>query len=88
MPNCVCNGANMQCSFGTGPGSLTVLPDRKIMEENQPAANMMDFKPMVNILTCSMKIEISQTLNNNGSENRDFLAELKNYLHLCTRKII
>jgi len=38
MPQYVCNGANMQCSFGTGPGSLTVLPDRKIMEENQPAA--------------------------------------------------
>ncbi len=51
MANYVCNGANMQCSFGTSPGSLTVLPDKKIMEENQPAANIMDFKPMVNIPT-------------------------------------
>ena len=38
MPNYVCNGTTMQCSFGTGAGSLTVLPDWKIMEENQPAA--------------------------------------------------
>ena len=45
----VCNGANMQCSFGTGPASLTVLPDKRVMEANQPAANIMDFKPMVNI---------------------------------------
>ena len=49
MPNYVCNGASMNCSFGDSSATLTVLPDKRILEENQPAANIMDFKPMVNI---------------------------------------
>ena len=49
MPSYVCNGANMRCTFGTGSSSLTILPEKMITEENNPAANIMDFKPLVNI---------------------------------------
>lgn len=45
----VCNGAQMQCSMGTATAMLTVLPDRKILLDGQPMANIMDFKPMTNI---------------------------------------
>jgi len=46
----VCNGAQMKCSMGTSPAMLVVLPDRRILLDGQPQANIMDFKPMVNIL--------------------------------------
>ena len=42
-------GAMMQCSFGVAPSSLIVLPVNRVMVENKPAANIMDFKPVVNI---------------------------------------
>ena len=42
-------GANMMCSFGMAPSSLMVLPVNKIMGP-VPAANIMDNKPMLNIL--------------------------------------
>ena len=29
MPNYVCSGASMQCSFGAGSGSLTVVAGQK-----------------------------------------------------------
>jgi len=45
----VVNGALLQCSFGVAPSSLVVLPVNKMMSSNQPAANIMDHKPMVNI---------------------------------------
>jgi hypothetical protein len=47
-------GAMMQCSFGVAPSSLVVLPANKVMVENMPAANIMDNKPMVNILPFGM----------------------------------
>lgn len=50
----VCNGANLQCSFGTAPATLTVLPDKFVMVSSQPMANIMDNKPMVNILPFGM----------------------------------
>lgn len=50
----VCNGAQMKCSMGTSPAMLVVLPDRKILLDGQPQANIMDFKPMVNILPFGM----------------------------------
>jgi len=49
MPSYVCNGAKMMCTFGTGSGSLSILPDKLTNVENNPIANIMDFKPMVNI---------------------------------------
>jgi hypothetical protein len=51
----VCMGAMMQCSFGVAPSSLVVLPANKVLTAT-PDANIMDNKPMVNIMpfgTCS-----------------------------------
>lgn len=49
MAQQVCMGANLQCSFGAAPGSLMVLPTNKVLTST-PDANIMDNKPMVNIL--------------------------------------
>lgn len=49
MPFQVVNGAMLQCTFGMAPGTLTVLPIHRVNCGNQPAANIMDHKPMVNI---------------------------------------
>lgn len=46
----VCNGAMLQCSFGAAPSSMVVLPANLVFACNQPAANIMDYKPMVNIM--------------------------------------
>jgi hypothetical protein len=43
-------GANLMCSFGTGPSTLMVLPDKRTLVENKPVANIGDNKPFVNIL--------------------------------------
>jgi hypothetical protein len=50
MPNQVVMGAMMTCTFGAAPSSLVVLPVNKVLAEGPPAANIMDFKPMVNIM--------------------------------------
>jgi hypothetical protein len=54
MPNHVCMGAALQCSFGVAPSSLVVLPVNKVMTSYVPAANIMDNKPMVNIMPFGM----------------------------------
>jgi len=46
----VCSGAMLLCSFGMAPSSLMVLPVNRTMPANMPAANIMDNKPMVNIM--------------------------------------
>ena len=51
----VCMGAMLQCSFGAAPSALSVLPDKAVLTA-VPDANIMDNKPMVNIMpfgTCS-----------------------------------
>lgn len=48
MPNQVCMGATLQCSFGMAPSSLVVLPVNRVLTQT-PDANIMDNKPMVNI---------------------------------------
>lgn len=51
----VCMGAMLKCSFGAAPSSLVVLPVNRFMVDT-PCANIMDNKPMVNVLpfgTCS-----------------------------------
>ena len=50
----VCNGAMLQCSMGVAPSSFVVLPDKMVLTSNQPAANIMDHKPMVNIMPFGM----------------------------------
>jgi len=54
MPKQVVNLAATRCSFGMAPGQLLVLPVNRVMCGNQPAANIMDFKPIVNILPFGM----------------------------------
>lgn len=54
MSQYVCNGAMLKCSFGLAPSSMVVLPVNRVMTVNQPAANIMDNKPMVNILPFGM----------------------------------
>lgn len=49
MPMQVVNGAMLQCSFGTAPATLVVLPVHRVMAGHQPAANILDHAPMVNI---------------------------------------
>lgn len=49
----VCMGATLQCSFGMAPSALMVLPQNRVMTAT-PDANIMDNKPMVNILPFGM----------------------------------
>ncbi|HEX2927383.1 MAG TPA: DUF4280 domain-containing protein [Ruminiclostridium sp.] len=53
MGICVCGGAALQCSFGLAPGTLMVLPDKRVVT-TMPVATIMDNKPMVNILPFGM----------------------------------
>jgi hypothetical protein len=50
----VVNGALLKCSFGMAPGSFSVLPDKMLNCGGVPMANIMDFKPMVNIAPFGM----------------------------------
>jgi hypothetical protein len=49
----VCTGAMLQCSFGVAPGTLNVLPVNLVMS-GTPSANIMDNKPMVNVMPFGM----------------------------------
>jgi hypothetical protein len=49
----VCMGAMLQCSFGVAPSSLVVLPQNRTLTMT-PDANIMDNKPMVNIMPFGM----------------------------------
>lgn len=44
-----CNGATMMCSFGVAPSTLTVLPLQRLLTSSQPAANIMDHVPFLNV---------------------------------------
>lgn len=62
MPQHVCNGALLQCSFGAAPGNLTVLPVNRVMTSSQPAATIMDYQPMVNIASFGMCMSIANPM--------------------------
>lgn len=49
MPNIVVAGALLSCAQGMMPAVLSVLPLNRVMVENKPAANVMDYKYPVNI---------------------------------------
>ncbi|HZM98767.1 MAG TPA: DUF4280 domain-containing protein [Pyrinomonadaceae bacterium] len=49
----VCMGATMQCSFGAAPSTLAVLPVNRVQTVT-PDANIMDNKPLVNIMPFGM----------------------------------
>jgi hypothetical protein len=42
-------GSMLQCSFGAAPSNLVVLPANRVLTST-PDANIMDNKPLVNIL--------------------------------------
>ena len=48
--------AQLKCSFGLAPSALTVLPVNRVNCGKQIAANIMDSKPMLNILPFGMCI--------------------------------
>ncbi len=54
MPLQVVNTAQLMCSMGMAPATLVVLPVNGVMSGYQPAANIMDHKPMVNITPFGM----------------------------------
>ena len=49
MAQQVVGNAMLMCSFGMAPGTLTVLPINRVNASQQPAATIMDNKPMMNI---------------------------------------
>lgn len=53
MPVQTCMGASMMCTFGLAPSTLVPTP-KPIMTSHMVAANIMDHKPMVNILPFGM----------------------------------
>jgi len=59
MPNQVCSGATLTCSFGTAPSTMSVLPTNRVTTSNMPAANIMDYIPMVNIMSFAMCTSLS-----------------------------
>lgn len=62
MPQHVCNGALLRCSFGAAPAQLSVLPVNKVMTSGQPAATIMDHQPIVNIAPFGMCLSIANPM--------------------------
>ncbi len=54
MAELVVMGAMMTCDKGLAPASLIVLPTNLVMAGGPPAANIQDYKPIVNIPTFGM----------------------------------
>lgn len=54
MPQHVCNGALLACTFGMAPSAMVVLPKNRMLTSNMPAANIMDNIPMMNIMPFGM----------------------------------
>jgi hypothetical protein len=53
MGQATCMGAMLKCTFGVAPGSLMVLPLNLVLT-GVPDANIMDNKPMMNVLPFGM----------------------------------
>lgn len=49
MGQVVVSGAMLNCSFGVAPSTLIVTPEKRVMVQNMPAANIMDYVPVKNI---------------------------------------
>ena len=49
MPEQVCMGATLKCSFGA-TSKLVVLPTNRVLTSNKPAATILDPVPMLNIM--------------------------------------
>ena len=59
MPQHVSNGATMLCSFGVAPSTLVVTPEKMVDTSGIPAATVMDFVPMKNIMPFGMCMTLS-----------------------------
>jgi len=59
MPQEVVSGAVTMCTFGLAPSTLNVLPTNMTMAGGPPAANIMDYIPMVNIMPFGMCISLA-----------------------------
>ena len=59
MARLVCNTASLSCSFGTAPGTLVVLPTSQTTTSNQPAATIMEYAPLVNVLPFGMCMSLA-----------------------------
>lgn len=53
MGLCVCGGAMLSCAFGAAPSSLTVTPEKKVIN-SMPLATIDCNKPFVNIMPFGM----------------------------------
>lgn len=53
MGQFVCMGAMLKCSFGVAPSPMVVLPVNRVLGMT-PLANIMDNKPMANIMPFGM----------------------------------
>jgi hypothetical protein len=55
MPDLVVNGAQMTCTFGVAPSTLTVVPSGPILQAGgQLLARVVDMAPMVNVAPFGM----------------------------------
>ena len=43
-------GAQTMCTFGLAPSTLMVTPEKRLVVQGRPVANIMDNKPFLNIL--------------------------------------
>lgn len=59
MAKLVCSNALLQCSFGTTPSNLQVLPANRVTTSNMPAATIRDNAPMVNVMPFGMCTTLS-----------------------------
>ncbi|XWK89393.1 MAG: DUF4280 domain-containing protein [Phormidium sp.] len=57
MPMQVCSGATLRCSFGLATSLLVVPPTNQVYTRT-PDANILDFKPFVNIMPFGMCISM------------------------------
>lgn len=53
------NGALINCSFGLAPSSMSILPVNRIMIASQPAGNIQDHVPMMNVMPFGMCTTLS-----------------------------
>ena len=59
MGQLVASGAMIMCTFGVAPSTLNPLPTSMVTAGGPPAANIMDYKPMVNIPPFGMCTSLS-----------------------------
>jgi hypothetical protein len=50
----VTNGTVLRCTMGMAPSTLVVPPAARTLAGDQPAANIQDYTPMVNVMSFDM----------------------------------